>query len=171
MSTTVMDQCPRVEPPYAAGEKAMASAFLDWQRATLLCELDGLSHEEVRRRHEPSGLSLLWLVKHLALVERHWFQVTFTAEIPYTADRQSYWAQEVVTREDSAAEVIAFYQGEVERSRAIVAAAAFDDLAKRADHGREVSLRWIMLHMIEETARHNGHADLMREAIDGQVGE
>ncbi len=170
-STTVMDQCNRIEPPNAASERELACGFLDWQRATLLCKLEGLPDVELRRRHQPSGLSLLWLVKHLALVERSWFQVTFTGETDYTPDRAAYWAQEEIGPEETAAEVIAFYQAEVNRSRAIVAAASFDDLVNRSAHGRDVSLRWIMLHMIEETARHNGHADLLREAIDGQVGE
>ncbi|MDQ3693860.1 MAG: DinB family protein [Chloroflexota bacterium] len=171
-STTIMDQCSRIEPPHAAGERELACSFLDWQRATLLCKLEGLPDAELRRRHQPSGLSLLWLVKHLALVERSWFQVTFASEIAYTPDRQAYWAQEAIGPDDSAATVIAFYQAEVERSRAIVAAApSFDDPAQQPSHGRDVTLRWIILHMIEETARHNGHADLLREAIDGQVGE
>lgn len=172
MSTTVMDQCQRTEPPPTGGERESVAAFLDWQRATLLCKLDGLSDADVRRRQEPSGLSLLWLVKHLAFVERHWFPITFAGLIPYTADRQAYWAGAEPAPGETAAEVIALYQREVERSRAIVAnALSLDDPAKLANHGRTLNLRWIMLHMIEETARHNGHADLMREAIDGQVGE
>ena len=168
----MMDQCQRVDPPYAAGEKEMVIAFLDWQRATLLCKLAGLSDEQLRWRHEPSGLTLLWLAKHLGVVEQFWFRLSFAGEIATPTDWDRFWRQEAVTPDETGANVIAAYQEEVDHSRRISAAAALDDAARNPrprDQG--LTLRWILLHMIEETARHNGHADLIREAIDGETGE
>ena len=170
----MMDQCERVDPPFAAGEKEMVSAFLDWQRATLLCKLQGLTDEELRRPHQPSGLTLLGLAKHLAVVETTWFRLRFAGEevtnIPVPIDWEAFWR---IEPDESTADILALYTGEVERSRAITAAASLDDVARNADPSRHpgLTLRWIVLHMIEETARHIGHADLMREAIDGQTGE
>lgn len=168
----MMEQCQRIEPPPAASEKEMVTAFLDWQRATLLCKINGLTDEQLRWRHEPSGLTLLWLVKHLGVVEQFWFHLSFAGEIATPTDWEHFWRQEAVAPGETAAGVIAFYTEQVAQSRRIVAAASLDDPARQArpqDHG--LTLRWIMLHMIEETARHNGHADLIREAIDGATGE
>jgi uncharacterized damage-inducible protein DinB len=168
----MMEQCQRTDPPYAAGEKEMASAFLDWQRDTLLCKVAGLSDEELRRRHEPSGLTLLGLVKHLAAVEMIWFQARFAGatetEIPQPVDWEAYWR---IEPHETTAGVLELYRRQVERSRAITAAAVPDDQARSFARHPELTLRWILLHMIEETGRHNGHADLIREAIDGQTGE
>lgn len=169
-----LENCQRTPPPYAAGEKEMATAFLDWQRATLLCKLQGLTDEELRRPHVPSGLTLLGLVKHLAVVETTWFRLRFAGEevinIPVPIDWEAFWR---IEPDESTAGILTLYAGEVERSREITAAASLDDEARNADPNRHpgLTLRWILLHMIEETARHNGHADLMREAIDGQTGE
>ena len=174
MSTDVMDQCPRVDPPYAADEKAMACAFLDWQRDTLICKVSGLSEAEGRRPLAPSGLTLLGLIKHLTLVELVWFRERF-AGAPITPELAVHpWAEYWRARPDETSDtIIARYREEIAHSRAITAAHAFDDRARNADPARhpDLTLRWIVLHMIEETARHNGHADLIREAIDGQVGE
>ena len=170
----MMEQCERVDPSFAAGEKEMATAFLDWQRATLLCKLQGLTDEELRRRHQPSGLTLLGLAKHLAVVETTWFRLRFAGEevtnIPVPIDWEAFWR---IEPDESTADILTLYSGEVERSRAITAAASLDDEARNADPSRHpgLTLRWILLHMIEETARHIGHADLMREAIDGRTGE
>lgn len=168
-----MDQCERVDPPFAASEKEMVTAFLDWQRATLLCKLDGLTDEQLRWRHQPSGLTLLGLAKHLAVVETVWFRLRFAGEevanIPVPIDWDAYWR---IEPGESTADILALRAGEVERSRAITAAANLDDVARKPpSHTPGLTLRWILLHMVEETARHNGHADLIREAIDGQTGE
>lgn len=168
-----MDTCVRNDPPFGGPEKPMLAAFLNWQRATLLCKLDGLSDEDLRRPHVPSGLTLLGLVKHLANVERSWFREVFAGEdLSGTWDPQDpdrYWR---IEPEETTDQIVAFYQGEVERARVIVRNADLDDLARspRPDQPG-MTLRWIVMHMIEETARHVGHADLMREAIDGQIGE
>lgn len=168
-----LENCQRTPPPYAAGEKEMVTAFLDWQRATLLCKLDGLTDEQLRWHHQPSGLTLLGLAKHLAVVETAWFRLRFAGEevtnIPIPIDWDAYWR---IEPGDSTADILALYNGEVEQSRAITATASLDDKARQPPpHTPGLTLRWILLHMIEETARHNGHADLIREAIDGQTGE
>lgn len=168
-----MDRCQRTKPPYAAGEKEMVTAFLDWHRATLLCKLDGLTDEELRRPHAPSGLSLLGLVKHLGAVEVSWFRIDFAGEdpahIPGLGEWEDYWR---IEPEETTAAVIGFYHAAVARSRAITAGAALDDAARNPPaHTPGLTLRWLLLHMVEETARHNGHADLIREAIDGQTGQ
>lgn len=167
-----LEHCQRTAPPYAAGEKEMVTAFLDWQRATLVCKLDGLTDEEPRRPHVPSGLTLLGIVKHLAAVEMSYFRFDFAGEdpraIPDIRSYEDYWT---IASGESTRDVLNLYQREIERSRAITAAASLDDPARNPP-GRapDLTLRWILLHMIEETARHNGHADLIREAIDGQTG-
>lgn len=167
-----MTNCERTPPPYAAGEKAMITAFLDWQRATLLCKLDGLTDEELRRPHVPSGLTLLGLVKHLRAVELDWFTFDFAGEDPESMpDLIPYEDHWTIFPHESTQDVLDLYRNEVERSRAITAAAALDDPARHPGEAPGLTLRWILLHMIEETARHNGHADLIREAIDGQTGE
>jgi len=140
----------------------------------LLGKVDGLSDGDLRRPLTPSGMSLLGLVKHLAYVERWWFQVVFAgADVPFPwtdEDPDADWRPEP---NETAAGIFDLYRSEVARSRAILAGAGLDDLAKEPHHPRHgsQSLRWIVIHMIEETARHNGHADLMREAIDGMTGE
>ncbi len=168
-----MERCAREDPPAAAAEKPMLEAFLDWQRATLLCKLDGLNDEELRRPHEPSGLSLLGIVKHLADVERSWFREVFAGEDLSAEwdpnDRNRYWR---IEPQETTDQILAFYQGEVERARAIVREADLNDPARNPGTGQAGLIRrWIVVHMIEETARHVGHADLMREVIDGQTGE
>jgi hypothetical protein len=160
----------RRDPPLVAPEKEMLAAFLDYHRATLLWKVDGLSDADLRRPMTPSGLSLLGLVKHLGYVERSWFQIGFAGQdlpVPWSdADPNADFR---IEPGETTVAILAFYKEQVERSREIVASAALDDLARHP--GRARTLRWIMLHMIEETARHNGHADLMRDAIDGATGE
>lgn len=165
----------RRDPPEAAPDHEMLAAFLDYHRATLLWKVDGLSEEDLRRTMTASGLTLLGLVKHLAYVERWWFQNVFAGEavaFPWTReDPDADWRVEPDERAEA---ILDLYRAEVVRSRAIVAGASLDDVARRPrtrPPGQPQTLRWIMLHMIEETARHNGHADLMREAIDGATGE
>jgi uncharacterized damage-inducible protein DinB len=167
-----LENCHRTEPPVAAGEREMLTAFLDWQRATVLCKLAGLSDEELRRPHQPSGLTLLGIVKHLAAVEMSWFRFDFAAEDPAAvSDLQPYESYWTILPDESTADILNLYRREVERSRAIVVAASLDDVARGPDVDiPNLTLRWIILHMIEETARHLGHLDLIREAIDGQTG-
>ena len=160
----------RPEPPLAGPPKELVEGFLDFLRATLLWKLDGLSDEDLRRSLVPSGWSLLGMVKHIAYVERSWFRKVFLGEtvtFPWTeADPDADWR---IEPGETTAQVLDLYRDECARARAIVAAASWDDLAVRADEPR--SLGWILTHMVEETARHCGHADLVREQLDGATGE
>jgi len=164
----------RTDPPEAASEQETLAAFLDYHRATLLWKVEGLSDGDLRRPLTPSGMSLLGLVKHVAYVERWWFQAVFAGQdmsFPWTEeDPDADWRPEP---DEPAAGILDLYRVEAARSRTILAGSHLDDLAKKPHHPRNgrQSLRWIVIHMIEETARHNGHADLMREAIDGMTGE
>ncbi len=160
----------RPEPPFAAPPVAMTDAFLDFLRATLLWKLDGLGEAEARRPMTPSGVSLLGIVRHSAFVERWWFAIVFANEplpVPWSDDDpHADWR---LGEEDTIASVTARYETEIARSRGIVAGAGRDDPARRP--GAPHTLGWIMTHMVEEVARHCGHADLIREALDGRVGE
>lgn len=155
----------------AGGEKALLAAFLDFQRDTLLWKLAGLSEEQLRAPRTPSGMSLLGLVKHLAYVERSWFQRRFAGRDVYIPWRSGDADGDFrVEADESSESVFDFYRSEVAESRRITAeTASLETIAHETD--RPVSLRWILIHMIEETARHNGHADIMRELADGQTGE
>ncbi len=164
----------RVDPPSTTSELKLLNTFLDSQRAILLRKVSGVSEEDLKHHAVPtSNLSLLGLVKHLAYVERSWFQRRFKGQdisFPWTTEDPD--ADFRIEPGETANGIIQFYQEEMEKSRRIVEAANLDDLeAKPWRDGAQASLRWIMLHMIEETARHNGHADFLREAIDGVTGE
>ena len=164
----------RIDPPLAASEPEMLNTFLDYQRATLLWKVSGVSDEDLRRKTvSSSSLTLLGLVKHLAYVERFWFQRRFKGEevsFPWTKDDPD--ADWRIEPDETTAGIIELYQVEAEKSRQIVREASLDDLEARSwPSGEKVTLRWIMFHMIEEVARHNGHADFLREAVDGVTGE
>jgi uncharacterized damage-inducible protein DinB len=163
----------RPDPPVIAGEREMLRVFLDYHRATLALKCDGLSDVDLRRRSmPPSGLSLLGLVRHMADVERTWFRRVINGEdIPLVwsdeGDFQVAYDASGATR----AEAFGAWEAEVEHSRRIEAAAeSLDVTGYQARWGENVSLRLVMLHMIHEYARHNGHADFLREGIDGTVG-
>jgi uncharacterized damage-inducible protein DinB len=131
------------------------AGFLDFLRGTILCKLDGLTDEELRRPHQPSGLTLLGLVQHLADVERSWFREVFTGEdLSHrwdASDPQRYWR---IEPDDTTADILALYRSETERAREIVSTAAMDDLAAAPpDSLPGLQLRWIVAHMIEETVR------------------
>ncbi len=163
----------RIGPPSIAGEREMLRSFLDYHRATLAMKCDDLSDEELRRQASPpSTLSLLGLVRHMAEVERTWFRMVINGEtLPLVwSDERDYqvaYDASGATR----AEAFAAWQAEVEHSRRIeLAAESLDVTGYNARWEEEVSLRLVMLHLIHEYARHNGHADLLREAVDGTVG-
>jgi uncharacterized damage-inducible protein DinB len=168
-----MNDFKRVDPRLAAPEAEMLQAFLDYHRDTLLVKVDGVSDEDLRRKLTPSGVSLLGLVKHLAYVERWWFQAVFAGrEVSFPDTPDDPDADWRIEPAESTAEVLELYRQEVSESRRIAAAAGLDDIAKKgASRESGHSLRWILLHMLEETARHNGHADILRETIDGVTGE
>jgi hypothetical protein len=144
--------------------------MVDYQREVVLRKVGGLDEEDLRRVMTPTGLTLLGLVKHLAFVERYWFQNVFAGldvQFPWSDDDpDADWRPEPG---ESAPEIVALFQAEAARSREIAASADLDDVS--AYPGLTVSLRWILLHMLEEFARHLGHADIMREEIDGTTGD
>ena len=160
----------REDPPFVAGERDMLDAFLAFQQQTLLLKIDGLSEADLRRSFVPSGTSFLALVKHLAYVHRWWFRAVFAGEqvdIPWQrGDESGDWRIEA---NDTVASLVAFYQDEVALARAITRAAQPDDIARHP--AIRPTLRWVLTHMVEEVARHNGHADFTRELIDGSTGE
>jgi hypothetical protein len=163
----------RPEPPLVGGESAMLPAWLDYQRATLLWKCELLDGEALARRSvPPSPISLLGIVRHMTLVEWSWFEHVFAGNssprpIPSEPESDADWNEldPALAMED-----IERFQRQSEISRRIVTVTqSMDQLAANARD--DVSLRWIMIHMVEEYARHNGHADFLRELIDGAVGE
>jgi len=158
----------RVAVPFIADEQTMLRSWLEFQRGTLLFKCEGLAPDELATRSvPPSELSLLGLVRHMAEVERNWFQRVFRgADAPphYPGDDPD--ADFCGAGPEQAAEDLSILRAECDASRAVEASASLDD----TDRGGGISLRWIMVHMIEEYARHNGHADLLRERIDGARG-
>jgi uncharacterized damage-inducible protein DinB len=155
-----------------AADRASLVAFLDYHRATLAWKCDGLSAEQLKRRAVPtSSLSLLGLVRHAAEVERSWFRSVVAGEsIRALWDRVDGDFADFHVDDADVDEAFAFWHDACERSRTITdAAGSLDDTVDY--RGEAFSLRYVLTHMIEEYARHNGHADLLREAIDGAVGE
>lgn len=159
----------RPVPPMAAAPQAMLEAFLDRQRETLLWKICGLSDEDLMRSVAPSGMTLLGMIKHLAYVERWWFQAVFAGEnppFPWTeADPDADWR---IEPGETSEQILLLYRAEIARSREISSAAALEDRTRRPGSGQ--TLTWILCHMIQEVARHNGHADILREMIDGRTG-
>jgi hypothetical protein len=155
------------------GERELLEGFLDWYRGVVENKVSGLALEDAIRVMTPTGLSPLGIVKHLGDVEQSWFRQRFAGEeVELPGDDDFHAAFRIETGE-TCASVLAFYRESAERSRRIVHASPLDALSAGDDHpvfGR-VSLRWIMVHMLEETARHAGHLDLMREEIDGKTGD
>lgn len=167
-----MDDCGRTYPPYHAGEKDMLLAYLDFQRDTAVCKLQGLGEDDARRTLGPSSLTLVGIVTHLTYVERVWFRTVFLGEdvtaLSHRDDASLYWSPPEGASLD---DVIAAYRKEVAHSNEVILAHSLDEVAATGRrHRPPMQLRWIMLHMIEEVARHLGHMDLIRESIDGQVG-
>jgi len=165
----------RTNPPFVADERAMLDAWLDFHRATLLSKCEGLEDTQLRTRSvPPSSLSLLGLVRHMSEVERSWFRRCLAGEeaapLYYSEDDEDGDFDGVDAAD--VADNFASYREEVTACRAVAAEHdELDTIAKRRRHGNDVSLRWIYVHMIEEYARHNGHADLLRERIDGATGD
>jgi uncharacterized damage-inducible protein DinB len=163
----------RISPPLLGGERETVRAFLEFHRATLAMKCQGLSDEELRQRSmPPSTLSLLGLVRHLAEVERTWFRRVINGEdIPLRWSAEDDYQVAYDASASTRAEAFGAWQEEVEHARRIERAAeSLDVTGYQARWGEKVSLRLVMLHMIHEYARHNGHADFLREGIDGEVG-
>lgn len=163
----------RPEPPLIAGEREMMRGFLNYHRATLAMKCDDLSDEDLRRQSSPpSTLSLLGLVQHMAEVERTWFRRVINGEdIPFIWSDKGDFQEAYDASKGTRAEAFAIWEAEMGHSRRIEQEAdSLDVTGYMAKWGEDVSLRLVMHHMIHEYARHNGHADFLREAIDGTVG-
>ncbi|MER5676769.1 MULTISPECIES: DinB family protein [Streptomyces] len=168
-----MTDDPRTGPPTSGGERETLRAFLDYHRATLAMKCEGLDDEQLRQRSmPPSTLSLLGLVRHMAEVERAWFRRVFEdhdAPMVWSdrIDFQAAYDASASTR----AEAFGAWEAEVEHSRRIERQADSLDLTGLQPRwGQEVSLRMVMVHVLLEYGRHNGHADFLREGVDGTVG-
>jgi Protein of unknown function (DUF664) len=153
-----------------AAERAVLGACLDEARAAVVSTLGGVPAALLREPLVSTEGSLLAIVKHLAHLERWWFAHTIAGldvEFPWSEeDPDADWR---LGRSDTARRVLALYEAECRRSRLVVAAAGVDDLdARRSTGDRAVGLRWVLLRMIAETSRHAGHADILRQLIDGQ---
>jgi hypothetical protein len=165
----------RTDPPFAADELTMLRTWLDYQRDTLAFKCDDLTPEQLCERSvPPSSLSLIGLVRHMDEVERGWFQRTFAGRdappITYDHDTNIDGDFDDVAPELCAADR-ARWDATCDESRRIVDAATSLDQAGENLDGDVITMRWILVHMIEEYARHNGHADLLRERIDGATGD
>jgi len=179
--TQTFDKATRTEAPIRADELTALRGFLDYHRDTFRWKCSGLTQEQLARALPPSEMTLGGMMKHLALVEVGWFANTMEGkgypapfdDVDWDADVDWDWHS---ARDDTPEELRALYDGCVQR-----ADAAMDEALARGGLDAEsvkesrsqgaFKLRWIMLHMIEEYARHNGHADLIRESIDGETGE
>lgn len=160
-------------PPREGTDREMLLRFLDYQRGVVLRKMAGLDEEQLRRPMTPSGLTLLGMVKHLAYDERWWFRAVLMGEdvdLPWTdEDPDADWRVEPGETTES---IVALYLDEVARSREITRGKRLTSKATRTEPDRDrATLRWILFHMIEEIARHLGHADIMREVIDGATGD
>lgn len=178
---TEVDEHGRPEPPVDGDELRTLTGFLDFQRATLAWKCRGLDAAGLNATAGASAMTLGGLLKHLAYVEDDWFTFWLLGRersapwntVDWAADHDWDWHS---AADDTPEQLFALWEESVERSRANLAEAMADGgLSRPADRpwrdGRAASLRWILTHMIEEYARHNGHADLLREAVDGSTGE
>ena len=163
----------RTDPPFLADERAMYQTWLDFHRATLLGKCSGLDAARLKTASAgPSNLTLLGLVRHMAQVERWWFRTGFAGQNVdslYSTDEWEDAEFEDLAGADPAVDLTTFWD-ECRFADEAVASAGLDETFT-SRRGHAISLRWIYVHMIEEYARHNGHADLIRERIDGAVGD
>ena len=176
----VIDNVGRPEPPVGSGEIEMLLGFLDYQRSTLEWKTRGLDATGLAQRVSPSSMTLGGILKHLAWVEDHWFSYfLFNVDrsepwksVDWSADQNWEWNS---ASSDSPEDLRALWSLACERSRENVRSVISAGLGQRAvrtwPNGESPSLRWIIVHMIEEYARHNGHADYLRESVDGETGE
>ncbi len=176
-----IDEHGRTEPPFAADEYTMLTAFLDYQRETLEWKTSELDATGLRASMAPTTMTLGGILKHMAWVEDYWFSVrllgrepdAYWADVDWDADGDWEWTS---AANDPPEDLRMLWTEATDRSRAIVTEVMKGDgldspVAKPFKDGGAPTLRWILVHMIEEYARHNGHADLLRESVDGQTGE
>lgn len=166
---------PRVRPDYEADERTQLVAWLEMQRAIIHWKCEGLSEDDAHRAVLPASplMTMAGLVSHLRWVEHMWFEVMLlnhpSSDNPAFSDDPE--DLEMMVDDVPLAKLLADYEQQVKTSNEITAAHNLDDVGKNRDHrAGNASLRWILFHMIEETARHAGHADAIRELLDGEVG-
>ena len=160
-----------IRVPFTGGEKQSLHASLERHRDAVLWKLEGLGDADLRRPMTPSGTNLLGLVKHLAAVEYGWFCDTFGRQaepLPFDDDEPD--ADLRVGPDESTEDVLAFYARARAASDKAIEEVGLEETGT-AWFGDAVSMRWVLIHMIEETARHAGHADILRELIDGMAGD
>lgn len=171
-SAWVAPDAARPEPPYLADERTRLDGWLDYQRATLRHKCAGLNAEQLAQRPVVSSqLSLLGLVRHMAANERIWFRIRFAGqdtEDLYESPEHPGGAEFALADPAGAEADLAAYANEVEQARMAVEGRSLED--RFGDETVTVDLRWLYAHMIDEYARHNGHADLIRELVDGATG-
>jgi uncharacterized damage-inducible protein DinB len=177
---TELDEHGRPRPPLSGDETATLLGFLEFHRATLAWKCEGLDADGLRAKVGPSPMTLGGMLKHLALVEDNWCSRWLYGRdwpppwdaVDLEADRDWEWHS---AADDTPEQLFTLWQDTVARCRALIAEALADGgldrpAARRLPDGRTLSLRWILVHLIEEYARHNGHADLLRESVDGATG-
>jgi uncharacterized damage-inducible protein DinB len=152
-----------------SGERQVLEAFLDLYRDIMKRKLTGLTDQQIRQRHVPSQTTLGGLVKHLAAVEREWFQVVLAGRSEEELGPPPQDDGWTLASDDTARSLLAGYERACQASRQAASGFSLDDCVPHRRMG-QVSLRWIYVHMIEESARHVGHADILREQTDGATG-
>jgi uncharacterized damage-inducible protein DinB len=171
--TWIAPEVSRTDAPIVAPERAALDGWLEFHRQTLLLKCQGLTGEQLAQRAvAPSSMSLLGLVRHMAEVERAWFSRRFGGQPDLAwlhGSREQPDNDFDFAEPDGAEEDFAAFARECEMSRQAAEGHSLDETFKHPD-GEVIDLRWVYLHMIEEYARHNGHADILREQIDGTVG-
>jgi len=161
----------RPQPPERGGERESIEGFLDLQRASVVWKARGLSDELAAKQLLPSITTVSGLIRHLADVERSWFRTDMDGQADVPArwtddDPDGEWR---VTAADRLDDIIADYEAACQESREVASRYDLDELCR--ENGQRFTLRWIELHMLEETARHLGHIDILREQLDGRTGE
>ena len=169
---TIPASQPSADQPGSTGsERQVLEAFLDFHRQVLVSKVDGISEHQARHRRVPSKTTLVGLIKHMIGVERGWFQEVLAGRKPEDIGPNVGGGDESwdLAENETVSSLIKEYEQTCEQSRQTAARFALEDAVPEPDIG-QVSLRWVYVHMIEETARHVGHADILREQTDGASG-
>lgn len=166
-----MENDGRTEPPETAGERETLTGFLDYLRATVVMKAGGLSDADGVRRLVPSLTTVSGLVQHLTDIERFWFQDRIDGQqgVPTRWSAEDPGGAFRVSEEDSLSEIIEDYEAACRQSREVLRRHEMEERCRGGDGGQ--SVRWVLVHMIEETGRHCGHLDILRELLDGSIGD